>query len=252
MAERRMIAKTITLSDAFLEMPATARCLYFTLLQSADDDGFVNNPRSLMRLTSATDDDMKILIAKKFVLVFENGVIVIKHWRIHNYIRGDRYVETKYKEEKEQLELDENNAYRYTSGIPEGIKGITSSISGIPGGIPSGIPNGYQMDTQVSIGKYSIGKDNIIGDKAKRFIPPTHTEIEEYCRETNRNIDIDRFIDFYESKGWYVGKNKMKDWKAAVRNWSRKDKPGFSAAEEMEVEDVDLDQLKAKMFGGGK
>ena len=232
MAERRMIAKTITLSDAFLEMPATARCLYFTLLQSADDDGFVNNPRSLMRLTSATDDDMKILIAKKFVLIFENGVIVIKHWRIHNYIRGDRYVETKYKEEKEQLELDENNAYRYTNGIP------------------SGIPNGYQVDTQVSIGKDSIGKDNIIGEKTRRFSPPTHAEIEEYCRETNRNIDIDRFIDFYESKGWYIGKNKMKDWKAAVRNWSRKDKPGFSAEEEMRTADVDLEELKRKMFGG--
>lgn len=224
MAERRMIAKTITLSDAFLEMPATARCLYFTLLQSADDDGFVNNPRSLMRLTSATDDDMKILIAKKFVLIFENGVIVIKHWRIHNYIQKDRYIETKYKEEMAQLELDENKAYRF---------------------------NVSKVDTQVSIGKDSIGKNNIIGEKTKRFSPPTHAEIEDYCRETNRNIDIDRFIDFYESKGWYVGKNKMKDWKAAVRNWSRKDnKPGFSAEEEMKTADVDLDALKIKMFGG--
>ena len=195
------------------------------------------------------------LIAKKFVLVFENGVIVIKHWRIHNYIRGDRYVETKYKDEKSQLELDENNAYRYTSGIPEGIKGITSSISGIPGGIPSGIPNGYQVDTQVSIGKDSIGKNNIIEGKATRFIPPTLMDILDYMPIITSE-EAERFIDFYASKGWYVGKNKMKDWKAALRNWLRRKqeekKPGFSATEEMEVEDVDLDQLKEKMFGGGK
>ncbi len=225
MAERRMIAKTITLSDAFLEMPATARCLYFTLLQSADDDGFVNNPRSLMRITSATDDDMKILLAKKFVLIFENGVIVIKHWRIHNLIRSDRYVETKYKDEKALLELDENNAYRLAT---------------------NGIPTVAKVETQVSIGKDSIGKDN---NKATRFTPPTVQEVLNYCHETGKSIDADRFVDFYESKGWYVGKNKMKDWKAAVRNWAKRDnKPGYNAAEEMKVEDVDLEELKKKMF----
>lgn len=245
MAERRMIAKTITLSDAFLEMPATARCLYFTLLQSADDDGFVNNPRSLMRLTSATDDDMKILLAKKFVLIFDNGVIVIKHWRIHNLIRSDRYMETKYKDEKARLELDENNAYRFMD---------TNGIQAVSKLDTNGIPNGYQVEPQDSIGKYSIGKDNIyIGDKAKRFTPPTYQEICAYAKEMHLTLDANRFIDFYESKGWYVGKNKMKDWKAAVRNWSRREEPkGFSAAEEMQTEEVDLDELKAKMFGGGK
>ena len=245
MAERRMIAKTITLSDAFLEMPATARCLYFTLLQSADDDGFVNNPRSLMRITSATDDDMKILLAKKFVLIFENGVIVIKHWRIHNLIRSDRYVETKYKDEKAQLELDENNAYRRMNVSDGGVVLLNTN----------GIPTVAKVETQVSIGKDSIGKDNIyIEGKAKRFTPPTYQQIIDYCKELCITpIDANRFIDFYESKGWYVGKNKMKDWKAAVRNWSRGEEPkGFSAAEEMQVEEVDLDDLKAKMFGGGK
>ena len=141
MAERRMFARTIVLSDAFLDLPMSARCLYFTLGMLADDDGFVNAPRSIMRQCGASDDDMKVLIAKKFVIIFENGVIVIKHWRINNYLRSDRYIPTKYGEEKEQLDLDENGAYTL----------------GIPGGIPnSGIP---------SIGKVSIGEDSIGEDK---------------------------------------------------------------------------------------
>lgn len=114
MAERRMFAKTIVLSDAFLDLPMSARCLYFTLGMLADDDGFVNAPRSIMRQCGASDDDMKVLIAKKFVLLFDNGVIVIKHWRLNNYIQKDRYKETKYKFEKAQLYLDENNSYSMT------------------------------------------------------------------------------------------------------------------------------------------
>ena len=106
-----MFAKTIVTSDAFLDMPPTARCLYFTLAMFADDDGFVNNPKSIMRQVGSTTDDMNILIAKKFILVFESGVIVIKHWRIHNYIRGDRKHDTKYSEEMNLLETDEKGAY---------------------------------------------------------------------------------------------------------------------------------------------
>lgn len=117
MAERRMFAKTIVLSDAFLDMPMTARCLYFTLGMLADDDGFVNAPRSIMRQCGASDDDMKVLISKKFVLVFESGVIVIKHWRINNYLQKDRYRETKYVEEKKQLSVDEKGGY-HRAGLP--------------------------------------------------------------------------------------------------------------------------------------
>ena len=147
MAERRMFAKTIVLSDAFLDMPMSARCLYFTLGMLADDDGFVNAPRSIMRQCGASDDDMKLLIAKKFALVFDSGVIVIKHWRINNYLRNDRYTETKYGEEKASLSLDENGAY---------------TQHGIPGGIPAGIPSsGIPSIGKDSIGKVSIGEDNI-------------------------------------------------------------------------------------------
>ena len=118
MAERRMFAKTIIDSDAFLEMPQSSQNLYFHFAMRADDDGFINNPKSIMRLIGCKDDDANILIAKKFLIPFESGVVVIKHWKIHNYIRNDRYNETKYVEEKSQLEYDENNAYRLTKGIP--------------------------------------------------------------------------------------------------------------------------------------
>lgn len=113
MAEKRMFSKSIVLSDAFLDMPATSRCLYFTLSMLADDDGFVNSPKAIMRQSGATEDDLKILLAKKFVLPFESGIIVIKHWRINNYLRCDRYRETKYLEEKQQIEIEKNGAYTF-------------------------------------------------------------------------------------------------------------------------------------------
>lgn len=137
MAERRMFAKTIVLSDAFLDMPLSTRCLYFTLAMVADDDGFVNNPKSIMRQVGASLDDMNVLITKKFILSFESGVIVVKHWRIHNYIQKDRYKETKYLEEKSTLSLDENGAY-------------TECIQPVS-----------KLDTQVRLGKDRIVKDNI-------------------------------------------------------------------------------------------
>ncbi len=112
MAERRMFAKTIIGSDAFLDMPQSSQALYFHLAMRADDEGFVNNPKSIMRLVGGKDDDIKLLIAKKFIIPFESGVVVIKHWRMHNYIRGDRVHKTKYQKEKALLELDENEAYR--------------------------------------------------------------------------------------------------------------------------------------------
>ncbi|MBQ8178024.1 MAG: hypothetical protein IJ033_02410 [Clostridia bacterium] len=129
MAERRMFAKTIVMSDAFLDMPLSARCLYFSFGMVADDDGFVNNPKSQMRQIGASTDDLNLLVAKKFVIAFENGVICIKHWRINNYLRNDRYKESTYTKERASLRIEANGAYvvdnsRYTSGIPGGIPSI--------------------------------------------------------------------------------------------------------------------------------
>lgn len=113
MAEKRMFAKTIIDSDAFLDMSLSTQALYFHLSMRADDDGFVNNPRKIQRMIGAGDDELKMLIAKKFIIPFESGVCVIKHWRIHNYIQKDRYKETVYKDEKSHLMLKENKSYKY-------------------------------------------------------------------------------------------------------------------------------------------
>jgi hypothetical protein len=157
MAERRMFAKTIVLSDAFLDMPMSARCLYFTLGMLADDDGFVNAPRSIMRQCGASDDDIKLLIAKKFVLIFDSGVIVIKHWRINNYLQKDRIQPTKYIEEKAQLTLDEKGGYHREEVM------YTDT-----------------MYTQDSIGKDSIDKDSIVKEsKDNIFLSKEENKKEE-------------------------------------------------------------------------
>lgn len=157
MAERRMFAKTIIDSDAFLEMPTTSQLLYFHLAMRADDDGFVNKPKSLMRMVGCKDDDLKLLFVKKFLIPFESGVVVIKHWKIHNYIRKDTYTETKYKEEKSTLELDENSAYRLSGESPLQLRdeSVTS---------PS---------TQDRLGKERIGKDRL-GEDSKGKKETTH------------------------------------------------------------------------------
>jgi hypothetical protein len=111
MAEKRMFAKKITESDAFLDMPSSTQALYFHLNMSADDDGFVNNPKKIQRMVGASDDDMKILMVKSFVILFESGIIVIKHWKMHNYIQNDRYKPTDYIEEKSMLQIKKNKAY---------------------------------------------------------------------------------------------------------------------------------------------
>ena len=118
MAERRMFAKTIIDSDVFTDMPISARLLYYDLAMRADDDGFVNSPKKIMRFVGASVDDMNMLIARQFIIPFESGVVVIKHWRIHNYIRKDTYKETPYKDEKALLYLDENNGYRLENECP--------------------------------------------------------------------------------------------------------------------------------------
>ena len=206
MAERRMFAKTIVLSDAFLDMPLSARCLYFTLGMFADDDGFVNSPKGIMRQAGCSEDDMKVLLAKKFLLAFESGVIVVKHWRINNYIQKDRYNPTKYCDEKATLSLDENGAYQTAKALPEPM--YTQEVY-----------------TQDRLGKDRLGKDRL-GNSADKPHRPTVEEVRAYCQERKNKVDPEQFVDFYASKGWMIGKNPMKDWKAAVRTWERSEAKG--------------------------
>lgn len=208
MAERRMFAKTIIDSDAFLDMPLSTQALYFHLSMRADDEGFINNPKKIQRMVGASDDDLKLLIMKRYVLVFESGVIVIKHWKIHNYVRSDRFKETVYQEERGQLEVKANGSYTEMK---------TECL-------PLGIPDGYQMDTQDRLGKDRVGKEreeDTPPTKRTVFTPPTVEEIRAYCEERKNSVDPERFHSYYSSNGWMVGKAKMKDWKAAVRTWER-------------------------------
>jgi len=151
MAERRMFAKTIIDSDAFLDMPASAQALYFHLAMRADDDGFINNPKKVMRIVGASNDDAKILLSKRFLLEFDSGIIVIKHWWMHNYIQKDRYKPTVYQEEKAQLSKKPNGSYTFGEGEKLLDTGCIQDVS--------------NPDTQVRLGKdrdrLELGKDRL-------------------------------------------------------------------------------------------
>ena len=189
MAQRRMFNKTITNSSKFLRMPMSSRLLYYDLGMNADDDGFVEH-FMVLRMTGATQQDLGVLEINGLVKVFDDNVLWIKDWKENNYIQKDRYQPSKY------LQI-------------------------------------YSLDTiciqDVYTGKDSIDKlsiDNIKEKEIKRkvFTKPTIEEIQEYCSERNNGINAEAFYDFYESKDWMIGKNKMKDWKACIRTWGNKTK----------------------------
>lgn len=154
-----MFSLKIVDTDAFLEMPQSSQLLYYHLAMRADDDGFVSNPKKIMRMVGSQDDDYKILLAKRFVIAFDSGVCVIKHWRIHNLIRIDRYNETTYLKEKKTLSINDNGSYSDNNVIP----------------------NGNQMATQVRLGKVRSGKDN------SEAIAPKVSEIIKLFESINPN-----------------------------------------------------------------
>ena len=332
MAERRMFAKTIIDSDAFIDMPLSTQALYFHLSMRADDEGFINNPRKIQRMIGASDDDLKVLAAKRFIIPFDSGIVVIKHWKIHNYIRGDRKKETVYTDEMELLTEKENGAYTLKSEEPllleepnnetprqkayrestlpysfeykirQAFYGEICPVCGcamrgsvdetgigtnarrpsIQHNIPISKGGKHELgnisvichqcnvslqdtetgrlnaddvirkwdeicttgkcqssDSQVTgkcqhrLGEVRLGQDSIVEEsieeaepptRAKRFVPPTVDQVREYCEERGNGVNPQRFVDYYSSNGWMVGKNKMKDWKAAVRTWEQKEK----------------------------
>lgn len=162
MAQRRMFSKDITGADAFLEMPISSQLLYFQLGMEADDDGFVGSPKKISRMIGAGDDDLKILLAKRFLLSFESGVVVIKHWKINNYIQSDRYKETRYTDEKKLLDTKSNGSYTEC------------------------IQSSNKLDTQVRLGKVSKGK-------SKSSIPCKSVDLLPVKNEVQKILDM-----FYE------------------------------------------------------
>ena len=142
MANRRMFSLQVVDTDAFLEMPSSSQLLYFHLAMRADDDGFVSNPKKILRSIGCQDDDLKVVLSKRFILGFESGIVVIKHWLIHNLIRHDRYTETQWVKEKAMLSIDEKTK-KYS--LNKGDNRV--------------IPDGNQLAPQVRLGKVRLGKD---------------------------------------------------------------------------------------------
>jgi hypothetical protein len=187
-------------TDSFLDMSPTAQLLYFHLAMRADDDGFVSSPKKIMKLANAADDDMRVLIAKKYLIPFESGVCVIKDWKIHNYIQSDRYQETEYRDEKNLL-TEHNGKYEMDT---ERIQNVSKVLPQV----------------RLELGKVRLGKNTTT--RKTKFSQPSLADVVSYCNERKNDVDAKAFLDFYESKGWYVGKNKMKDWRAAVRTWEHR------------------------------
>lgn len=171
MAERRMMSKKIIDTDNFLDMPQSTQCLYFHLLLRADDDGFIQSPKSIMRITGCKDDDLRLLNAKGFVIGFETGVIVIRHWRIHNYVQSDRYSKSELPEAK-QVEL-KNKVYEVVQAPINTDNTYMDTKC---------IQNGYKMDTQIRIDKIREEENRIetLCNVSHDDVDKSHFEIIEY------------------------------------------------------------------------
>ncbi len=192
MAERRMMSKSIIKSDTFLDMPATTQNLYFHMLLDADDDGFINAPKSIMRMIGAKDDDMKVLAAKQFVIPFESGVVVIKDWKIHNYIQNDRYKPSTLPE-RDLLNIQKDKTYTLKSDVS-------------------------RMDTEciqtVSIGKDRLGKDRIGKDRVGK------DSIDTLCHVSHDDVDKSHIeiIEYLNIKTGSKFKPTTKPYIQAIRS----------------------------------
>ena len=229
MAERRMFSKQIIDSDAFLDLPLSTQALYFHLSMRADDDGFVNNPKKIRRLVGASEDDLNLLIAKSFLIKFETGLVVIKHWKIHNYIQKDRYRPSAYIEEKEMLKIKENKAYSLDVSAMD-----TECIQDVRIG-------------KVSIGKDRLGKDSIdknnicvSGEKSPSYDEDFETLWKSYPKERRKEkLDAkSKFLayvttgatykrkkykftvdEIYEGFNWYINNTKEEPGDEPYKYW---------------------------------
>lgn len=285
MAEKRMFTKSIIDSDNFLDLPATTQTLYFHLGMRADDEGFINNARSIARMVGATSDDIDLLVDNDFLIAFDSSVVVITHWRLNNNVQKDRLKETIYTEERAQLVVKENGAYalRSQSGAEieqlankldtdckqndtecfQNVSKMEASANKMDANVTEMLPQNRidknRLDKS-SVDKSSVGESSVErADKPAptrtQFQKPTLDEVKEYVVDHGLLTEVNpaRFFDYYESNGWKVGKNPMKDWRAAVRNWSRTDtrastkpKNGFN---NFSQRDTDMAELEKALLG---
>lgn len=220
MADRRMFAKTIIDSDAFLDMPVSTQVLYFHLSMRADDEGFINSPKKIQRMVGCSDDDMKLLIVKSFVILFETGIIVIKHWKIHNYIRKDRINETIYKEERSSLFEKSNGAYTLQKPDENGLaepcqpSGNQMAVTCQPNDSIGKVRLG-----KVSIGKDRLGEDSLLhgADDSAPMPEEDHTTIislvlnDKSCYLVNQ-LQVDQWKELYPAVDVEQQLRNMKGW----------------------------------------
>lgn len=197
-----MFSKSVIGSARFLRMPQTSRLLYYDLGMAADDDGVVE-AFTVIRTTGAAEDDLRVLVTKGFVKVLNDDLVsYIVDWGINNQLRKDRYHPSIY-------------------------SGLLVQLGDGNQETTNGKPNGNQMEPEYSLGKSSLGEESVEADKPPtrpRFTPPTVDEVRDYCVKRGNGIDPVLFVDFYEMRGWTAGRGKMKDWRAAVRTWERREK----------------------------
>ena len=203
MAKKRMFSIDIVGSDAFLDLPYSAQCLYFQLGMRADDDGFVGNPKTIQRIAGTKASDLELLIKKRFLLQFPSGVVVIKHWKINNQIQKDRYTPTVYTEEYQSLYIKDNKAYTEMDA--------------------SRIQDVSKMDTQISIDKNRLDKNSIGKEKrAHGFFSNVLLTDEEFQKLAAEIPEYEEYIEklshYIESKG-----KKYKSHYATILMWHRKD-----------------------------
>ena len=222
-----MFAKTIIDSDSFLDMPASAQALYFHLSMRADDDGFINNPKKIQRMVNSSDDDLRLLVAKRFIIPFDSGIVVIKHWKIHNYIQNDRYRPTIYQEEKAMLDVKENKEYSIVNGS------CTPCIHNVS--------NMYSQD---SIGKCSVVQDSTVEDTEPPAAAPAPAESPAEEPQRHRHgangwvlltdeqykkllhdlgpAELERCITYVDESAQITkNKNGWKDWNLLIRKCHR-------------------------------
>jgi hypothetical protein len=223
MAQKRLFDRAIIETDKFLNISLSAKALYFLLGMEADDEGFVS-PNRVMRLYGSELGDLKNLIDTGLVIPFKSGVVVITDWKENNWLDSRRIKPTQYQEELKLLKLD-NNKYLLSECLA-GAKREEYSIV-------EHSREEKSIEEEKCLAEKSIEEKK--ERKSSRFAPPSLQEVSEYIKANSYNVDANQWLDFYESKGWMVGKSPMKNWQAAVRTWAQRniDKPRLDPLTEL-------------------
>lgn len=208
MGDRRMLTKKVTDDDNFMALSSSAQALYLHLSMSADDDGFCNQVSVCMFKAHASVQDLQALLEKRYIYQFDNGVIVIKHWRMANALRKDRYTPTAFQEELSKLKLKKNGSYTW---LPDGCQEVAE-------GLPDGCHN---------INQFNLTKENnntpLPPKRGKGvFVPPTLEEVEAYCKARNNNVDPKYFYDYFTTGNWVDSEGKpVRNWKQKIITWEK-------------------------------